>query len=81
MGLYPDSLYGKKVKVLESTKKDFVGLEGVVLDETLKTLVVSLSIGKEKTLLKSALKLIEVEGKQVFGSEIMARSQDRLRGN
>ena len=52
---YPHELIGVHIRILDSTSKGLVGLEGKIIDETRTLLHVRLHNGKEVKLLKSAL--------------------------
>lgn len=76
-------LIGLRVKVIQYSDPALVGLEGVVVDETLKTLVIEKSDGKRVRVFK-ANGLFEFQlprgGKLVIkGVDIIGRPWDRLK--
>jgi ribonuclease P protein subunit POP4 len=69
-----DEFIGKKIKVIASTNKTLVGVQGKVVDETQQTLV--LEDGRK--LLKSQVE-IEVQHVSVDGKRLVGRPEDRLK--
>ena len=74
-------LIGLRVRILKSSSRSQIGLEGTVVDETRNTLVIS-SAGKEKRIPKEQVTLriflsqdyVDIEGELLSG-----RSEDRLK--
>jgi len=77
-------LIGLKVKVSESSNPSCIGIEGIVVDETLNTLKIKdKKDGRIKVIPKKNTKFIfETEAKElveVDGNVIHARPEDRLK--
>lgn len=77
-------LVGLHLRVHESTSADLVGVEGQVIDETMKTIVIRDVAGKRKVLLKHAQAfafILPQGGKQVLvpGDLLAGRPWDRLK--
>lgn len=72
-------LIGERVKVVKSSCRDAQGIEGVIADETLNTLVLDTPKG-EKTVLKKGTEFLFVSrGVAVKGEEIACRPEDRTK--
>ena len=75
-------LIGLKVKVLESFSKPHIGIEGLVIHETLNTLVVQTSTSKKRVPKRnSKFEFTLPDGKKiiVYGDEILNRPENRLK--
>jgi ribonuclease P protein subunit POP4 len=77
-----DEVIGLKVKIIKSAHPGYVGIEGIVVDETQKTITV-LHEGKRKDIVKKASifqftlpdgALTEIDGRGLVG-----RPEDRIR--
>ncbi len=67
---------GKRVKVMNARNKALIGIEGLIVDETMKTLKVM--VNKEiKTILKKGTILL-IENQYINGDEIQKRQVDRI---
>ncbi|MCS7140209.1 MAG: ribonuclease P protein subunit [Candidatus Nezhaarchaeota archaeon] len=76
-------LIGLRVKVVKATHQGYVGIEGIVVDETMKTLKIMDGIGNMKTVPKNCCvfrfmlpngTIVEVEGNYLIG-----RPEDRVK--
>jgi RNase P/RNase MRP subunit p29 len=67
-------LIGKKITVLTSVNRTYLGIAGTVVDETKNMLI--LSDGKK--LIKEAV-IIEVNGTTIDGKEIVGRPENRIK--
>ncbi len=78
-------LIGLKVRVQQYTDPGLVGLTGVVVDETLKTLVIERPDGKKVRIFKANSVLVfKIPGDievSVMGIDLMGRPWDRLKKN
>ena len=63
---------GREVEVVESRNKDYIGIKGKVIDETLNMLVIKTQKGIKKVLKKGTK--FKIEGKVVDG--VVARPWD-----
>ena len=81
--IFRHELIGLPVKVIKSTHKGFVGIEGKVVDETKNTITIEKNDNKEKIIPKGVAtfhfnlpdgNIIEIEGKI-----IIARPEDRIK--
>ena len=73
-------LIGMKAKVIDSTNKDTVGIEGTIIDETLHTITIK-TRQERKRLLKAQVTL-EITGSGtsvVQGTMLLKRPEDRVR--
>lgn len=70
-------IIGKTIKVVESKNKSDVGLEGRVIDETQKTIVVKTKKG-EKRLFKNNIILI-INKQKIKGRNLMKRPEERIK--
>ena len=74
-------LIGLKVKIVDSTNKKDIGLEGIVIDETRNTILIE-SKRKEKKLIKENCVFSFRLGREwvdVDGKIIVARPEDRIK--
>jgi len=74
-------LIGVKIKVVNSSNKSLIGIEGKVIDETKNTLTIEKN-DKEKKIIKSQSKFeIMYKGKKfhIDGKILVARPEDRLK--
>jgi len=67
-------LIGLKVKVVGARNKSLMGMEDFIMDETQNTL----TLNNGKKLLKSQV-MLEIEGKAVDGSDLVGRTEDRIK--
>jgi ribonuclease P protein subunit POP4 len=78
--VYPNELIGEKITVVDATNKEFVGLQGEVIDETKASLKIS-SNGDEKVLLKNGITIkLNKTGEVILGEDISKKPEDRLKG-
>ncbi|MBS3145769.1 ribonuclease P protein subunit [Candidatus Woesearchaeota archaeon] len=74
-------LIGTTIKVVKSSNKDLIGVEGKVVDETKNTLTIEKK-NKEKKLIKDQI-VFEMKYKnqrfQIDGKILVARPEDRLK--
>ncbi len=81
--IFYHELIGLWVRILEHTDPSLVSVEGVVVDETLKTLVIETRDGRRKRVLKANgvyLFRLPSGGKVIIrGSQIYGRPEDRLK--
>ena len=85
MGIYPHGLIGNHITVLDSTNKMFVGLEGMILDESKELLHISFRQKKRVKLLKRSLLRIKLhlpfgEELELSLNEFYGRTSDRIKG-
>lgn len=80
MKIKKHELIGLEVEVKNSTHKGYIGMKGVVVDETRNTLIVEIE-GKEKMILKKGTRFkFNVEGSvEIEGREILYRPEDRIK--
>ena len=77
---YPHELIGEEIEVVESTNNSYIGIKGKVVNETKSTIVIEQN-GKNKTLLKRAIKFkLLHDGKIIVGNDIVKRPEDRIKG-
>jgi ribonuclease P protein subunit POP4 len=76
--LVMDELMGLDVKIIKSIRRELIGLEGRVIDETLNTFVIE-SGGKEKIVPKG-LCVFRFEGRHdIDGRDLLYRPEDRIK--
>lgn len=84
MTVYPYELIGSQLKILGSTSKDLVGLEGRIIDECQNLLVIETGQGEEIKILKKAITRLRIQRDdkevELLGEEIVGRSWDRIKG-
>ncbi|MFA4819721.1 MAG: ribonuclease P protein component 1 [Candidatus Aenigmatarchaeota archaeon] len=70
-------LIGLKCRVTDSKNKSQIGIEGKIIDETIKTIV----IGDKRVQKKDAVFMVSLSGKNVYidGNAIIARPEDRIK--
>jgi ribonuclease P protein subunit POP4 len=79
--VYPHELIGSQLKILDSTSKDLVGLEGKIIDESKNLLCIETKQGKEVKLLKSAIIRLKVQNEiELTNKELCGRPWDRIKG-
>jgi len=77
---FSDELIGKEIKIINSKDKNFLGLEGRIVDETKNTILIETKTGT-KTVLKSAVDFeIKGSGQKIKGVTIKKRPEERLKG-
>lgn len=74
---HPEEIIGKTIKVVESKNLSNVGMEGKIIDETKKTIVVKTKKG-EKRLLKSNI-IFTINHKKIKGKNLLKRSEERIK--
>lgn len=77
-----EELLGSMVKIESATDPTLVGLEGEVLDETMKTLTVRTDEGRAVVVAKNAVTLtIRINGQavEVDGRTLLFRPEDRIK--
>ena len=74
---YAQEIIGKTAKVVESKNKNDVGLEGKIVDETKKTIVLETKNDK-KTLFKNNITLM-INNQKIKGQNLMKRSEERIK--
>lgn len=67
-------LIGKKITVLTSVNRAYLGITGTVIDETKNMLI----LRSGKKLIKEAV-IIEVNGTIIDGKDIVGRPEDRIK--
>ncbi|MEM0084458.1 MAG: ribonuclease P protein subunit [Candidatus Methanomethylicia archaeon] len=77
-------IIGLKVKVSESRNSSYIGIEGIVVDETMNTIKIKdRRDGRIKVILKMGTKFVfETETNEIVevdGNTILARPEDRLK--
>jgi RNase P/RNase MRP subunit p29 len=72
-----DVLIGKKIRIVSSTQQSFVGLEGVIVDETKFSFLLETKQGV-KRIIKRIIKF-EIDGCIIDGADIEKRSEERLK--
>jgi ribonuclease P protein subunit POP4 len=76
-------IIGLRARVAESRNPYQVGLEGKIIDETMKTVVLLTSSGERKRVLKNDVKLLlQLPDRTlvlVDGKELVGRPEDRLK--
>ena len=81
---YPHELIGSQLKILDSTSKNLVELEGKIIDESRDLLQIQTEQGKEVKILKTAIIRFEVQNKEykieLLGGDIYAQPWDRIKG-
>ena len=70
-------IIGKFAKVIESSNKNLIGIEGRIVDETKNTIVVEQPKGF-KTLPKTQV-LISIDGKTIDGRGLLGKIEERLK--
>lgn len=68
---------GKTCTVQSAKNKSYVGLTGVIVNETKNTLVVSID-GTEKTILKNGT-TFAINNKTMQGKNILKRAEERIK--
>jgi len=69
-------IIGRRVKVISSSNRCLIGLEGKVVDETKNTIILETPKGK-KCLLKNQVKL-DIEGETINGRDLIGLPHERL---
>ncbi len=78
--IYPYELIGEKINIIEAKNKANLGINGTIIDETRFTLKIECG-DKIKVLFKKGIVfVIERNGVQIDGKEIVKRSEDRIKG-
>ncbi len=77
MDRYAEEIIGKTIKVVESKNKSNVGMEGKVIDETKKTILVKTKKGQKK-LLKSNITIM-INHQKIKGQQLMKRPEERIK--
>ncbi len=80
MSVRKGELIGLHVEVMQATDPSHVGVRGLVVDETMKTLVIEQE-GKEKMIQKkgSVFRFDTRGGVEVRGDDILFRPEERVR--
>lgn len=79
MAIAREELIGREIKIIGAKNKHNIGIEGKVVDET-KNMIVVLSDGKEKQLLKNNITILfKKEGLKVDGKILAGRPEERIK--
>ena len=76
--IYPHEILGHAVCVIEATNPSLKGMSGMIVEETLRTLLLSTKKG-EKRVLKRGL-LLKIGEAFIEGGELLRRPEDRIKG-
>ena len=68
---------GTKVKIVDSTNKTLVGLEGTIIDETKNTFKIKTTKGN-KNILKNT-STFKINNTTIKGEQIIKKPQDRIK--
>ena len=68
---------GKEVLVKDSSNTSYVDVQGVIVDETKNTFILTVD-GEKKTILKKDSTFL-IEGKVIDGNKITKRIEDRIK--
>lgn len=78
--IYPHELIGQVVKIIKAPQLSVVGLQGKIVDESYKTLVIEV-LGKQKRVFKSSIVFELIREKvQLSGKNLIRRSEERVKG-
>ena len=77
MDRYAEEIIGKTIRVVESKNKSDVGIEGKIIDETKKTVVVKTEKGK-KRLFKNNITLM-INNQKIKGETLLKRPEERIK--
>ena len=74
-------LIGLKVKIIESSNRDALGIEGIVKDETRNTLIIETGKGYKTVIKDQCVFLFSLNSRKVKikGSVIVGRPEDRIK--
>ena len=73
-------IIGKKAEVTKSTSKEKQGIKGIIIDETMKTIVIENEKGETKTIQKKGT-TFKINGVEIQGKEIAYRPEERTKKN
>jgi ribonuclease P protein subunit POP4 len=76
--IYPHEILGHAVSVIEANNPSIKGMTGLIVEETLRSLLLSTKKG-EKRVLKRGL-LLKIGEAIVNGDELLRRPEDRIKG-
>ncbi len=76
--IYPHEILGHAVSVIEANNPSIKGMAGLIVEETLRSLLLSTKKG-EKRVLKRGL-LLKIGEAIVNGDELLRRPEDRIKG-
>ena len=76
--IYPHEILGHAVSVIEANNPSIKGMTGLIVEETLRSLLLSTKKG-EKSVLKRGL-LLKIGEAIVNGDELLRRPEDRIKG-
>ena len=68
---------GKQGKVVDARNKSLIDINGLIIDETQKTIKLLIQDNEVKIILKNGTKLL-IEGYLINGKDIMKRQVDRI---
>ncbi len=72
-----DEFIGKKIKIISSTMKHQLGVEGLIVDESKNTFTI-LSEGREIKVFKSC-NVFLIDGTKMFGAVLQKRPEERIK--
>ena len=77
---YPHEIIGEKVEIVSADNNNYLGIKGVVVDETKFTLVIQQD-GKQKKLFKKGLTLNLINKKILLSGTALSKSgEERIKG-
>ncbi|HPR42341.1 MAG TPA: ribonuclease P protein subunit [Candidatus Methanofastidiosa archaeon] len=78
-GLNPkEVLIGQEAKVIGSSNPSYVGIEGVIVDETANMLDIESKDGNVRRLIKKNV-IIEIDGERIDGIKLIGRPENRIK--
>lgn len=72
-----EELIGQNVRITKSARKELIGIEGKITDETLNTLTIEVA-GTEKKVPKVQC-IFEIGGECIDGKDLAFRPEDRIK--
>ncbi len=81
--IFYHELMGLRIRIIEHSDPSLVGVKGIIVDETLKTLVIETPDQRRKRVLKEygvyEIRLPNGEKVIIRGAQILGRPEDRLK--
>ena len=71
-------LIGQEAKVVGSSNPSYIGIKGLIVDETANMIDIEDESGHVRRLIKKNV-ILEIEGKHIDGIELIGRPENRIK--
>ncbi|MGC9138316.1 MAG: ribonuclease P protein subunit [Thermoplasmata archaeon] len=69
------NIIGKEARIIESSNPNMVGIQGRIIDETKKTIII---MGRKKLVIPKDTVNLMIDGRIFYGRELLGRPVERI---